>query len=107
MIYRLINYQTNRLIAEFPENLFSNGWGALHSAQRQARRHADGGTPVLLMGCDEPILYLPPGATRESLSDAAPMPCEVRHFDDPGRGKARRRRPPEQLSLPLEESVVA
>ena len=107
MTYRLIHHPSRRLIAEFPENLFSNGWGALHSAQRQARRHADGGTPVILTGGEEPILYLPPDYPESALGDTAPAVCEVRHYDAPGR---RRRRPASsaaQETLPIEMDRAA
>jgi len=97
MTYRLADPVTHRTIAEFPAASYRNSRGAYHAAAVQAHRHASGGSPVLLVGQGDPVLYLPTGVEAlpalSSYEVREVVPRQVRH----------RRSPPGQLQLPFEE----
>lgn len=97
MTYRLADPFTHRVIAEFRAASFRTPRGAYHAATVQACRHASGGSPVLLEGPQEPILYMPDGVE--------PGPALARYTlrSVPHHRPRRKRRAPEQLALPLDE----
>jgi hypothetical protein len=94
MTYRLADPYTQRVIAEFSSASYRTPRGAYHAATVQAHRHASGGSPVLLSGEGDPVLYLPSGT--------APAPALASYEVRAVGPRTRRRRSEGQLELPLE-----